>query len=255
MAKKQKCPECPPEGAPAYMATYGDMMTLLVTFFVLLISFSSIQEVKFQKAISSLRGALGVLKADAGAYVRKPRTPMYEFKDEEMQYQLEKVLEDMRRITEEESTPESQLSVEKSKDRIHFSISSPMLFDSGHAELKPEADAVLKTIAEILAMTPFEVRVEGHTDSDRLMPGARYRNNWELSAARALAVVEQFLSYEDLDIDPSRFQAIGYGEFHPLADNDTEEGKKLNRRVEIYVNLKSELTGSLIEEEMLPYDF
>ena len=255
MARKKKCPECPPAGAPAYMSTYGDMMTLLVTFFVLLISFSSIQEAKFQKAIGSLKGALGVLKADQGAYIRKPQIPMFEMESEKMQYQLERVLEEMRQLAEQQSTPESQISVEKSKDRIHFSISSPMLFDSGSATLKPQATAILRTIAEILAMVPFEVRVEGHTDTDPLLSGARYRNNWELSAARALAVVEQFLSYKEFDIDPSRFQAIGYGEYHPLATNDTADGKQLNRRVEIYVNLKSEVSGSLLDEGMMPYDY
>jgi chemotaxis protein MotB len=110
----------------------------LLTFFVLLISFSSIQEVKFQKAIGSLQGALGVLKADRGAYIQAPRTPNYEFSPEESQYMLEKMMEEVKQIAEQESTPEAQLSVEKSKDRIHFSISSPMLFASGSAELRPK---------------------------------------------------------------------------------------------------------------------
>ncbi|MCD4828527.1 MAG: flagellar motor protein MotB [Candidatus Cloacimonetes bacterium] len=255
MAKAKKCPECPPVGAPGYMATYGDLMTLLVTFFVLLISFSSIQEAKFQKAIGSLQGALGVLKSSSGTSIVSPTIPMYEHQTEKVQFELERVLEQLRQMTEEQATSEAQISVEKSKDRIHFSISSPMLFDSGRAVLKPQSTPILHSIGEILAMVPFEVRVEGHTDNDQLMPGAQFRNNWELSAARALAVMEKFLSFSDLDIDPSRFQAIGYGEYHPLADNSSPEGKQLNRRVEIYVNLKSEISGSLIEQEILPYDF
>ena len=244
MAKKKKCPECPPVGAPAYMTTYGDMMTLLVTFFVLLISFSSMQESKFQKAMGSLKGALGVLKADRGQYVMKPRIQVFEFKSHSFDYEIEKILQQLEEATERTGTHD-QVKYERSKDRIHFSISNPMLFTSGEAILKNEANEILMQIGRILSMVPFEVRVEGHTD-DIPIHTARFPSNWELSAGRALAVVRKFIEF---DIPPERFQVIGFGEYRPIANNKTAEGRAQNRRVEIYVNLKSELSGQLLDFE------
>ncbi len=244
MAKKQKCPDCPPVGAPSYMTTYGDMMTLLVTFFVLLISFSSIQESKFKQAMSSLQGALGVLQADGGRMILRPQLPYYEIKRHDFDYEMEKILQQLEEITERTGTHEN-VKYERSKDRIHFSISNPMLFDSGSASVKVEANEILAQIARVLAMVPYEVRVEGHTDNIPIHT-SRFPSNWDLSAARALAVVQEFIGN---GIPPERFQVIGFGEFRPIAANDTPEGRSQNRRVEIYVNLKDEVSGRLIDFE------
>ena len=246
MAKKKKCPDCPPVGAPSYMTTYGDMMTLLVTFFVLLISFSSIQESKFKQAMSSLQGALGVLAADGGRLILKPQMPYYEIKRHDFDYEMEKILQQLEELTEKSGTHEN-VKYERSKDRIHFSISNPMLFESGSSDVKSIADDILEQIARVLAMVPFEVRVEGHTD-DIPIHTARFPSNWDLSASRALSVVQKFI---DNGIAPERFQAIGFGEFRPIASNDTPEGRSQNRRVEIYVNLRDEVTGRLIDFESL----
>ncbi len=242
MAKKKKCPECPPEGAPSYMLTYGDMMTLLVTFFVLLISYSSMNEVKFKKAMTSLKGALGVLKADQGARVISDPVPMYEFRPNDFNFKVEQLIKQIEEITEKSGTHE-MIRVERSKDQIRFSISNPMLYNSGSSDLKTQSDEVLEQIAKVLAMVPFDVRVEGHTDNIPIHT-AKYPSNWELSNARALAVVKKFIQ---LGINPSRFQAIGFAEFRPVATNNTSAGRSQNRRVEIFVNLKQETTDSSID--------
>ncbi len=246
MAKKQKCPDCPPVGAPAYMTTYGDMMTLLVTFFVLLISFSSIQESKFKQAMNSLQGALGVLTADGGRLIFKPQMPYYEIKRHDFDYEMEKILQQLEEITERTGTHED-VKYERSKDRIHFSIANPMLFESGSDLVKTGANELMAQIAKVLSMVPFEIRVEGHTDNIPIHT-ARFPSNWELSSARALAIVRQFI---DQGIAPERFQAIGFGEFRPIASNDTPEGRSQNRRVEIYVNLRDEVSGKLLDFDSL----
>jgi len=245
MAKKLKCPDCPPVGAPSYMLTYGDMMTLLVTFFVLLISYSTMNDVKFSKAMASLKGAMGVLKADAGAKVRREHVPLYEFKDNnELQYKIEQVLQQLQDITDQTGTHE-MMRVDRDSERIHFSIANPMLFEIGAANLKPEAKDVLDQIKNILELTPYTVRIEGHTDNIPIRT-VRFPSNWELSASRAIAVVSLF---SDMGIAPSRFQAIGYAEHRPIATNQTALGRAQNRRVEIYVNLKKEKQGSLLQQQ------
>ncbi|PID28501.1 MAG: flagellar motor protein MotB [Candidatus Cloacimonadota bacterium] len=248
MAKKKKCPECPPVGAPEYMLTYGDMMTLLVTFFVLLISFSSVQESKFNQAMGSLKGAMGVLRTDAGAFILKQRVPKYSEGAGALEYELQKVLEEIENITEKQGTHE-MINFTKSEDRINFNISNPMLFGSGQAVLRKDASGLLEKISSILKLFPYEIKVEGHTDNIPIHTAA-FPSNWELSSARALAVVRKFVSY---GVSPARFQAIGYGEFRPIATNDTSTGRAINRRVEISVSLKPEKNGSLLND--FEYEF
>ncbi len=252
MAKKFKCPDCPPVGAPEYMLTYGDMMTLLVTFFVLLISFSSMQEAKFSSAMISLKGALGIMKADAGSFIAPQTIPMFEVNKGDMEHEIEELLRQLAEETEKSGTHE-KVKVTKAKDRIHFRLSTPMLFTSGSNILKSQANPILELISKLLTKTPYEIRVEGHTDN-RPMYSAKFPSNWELSAGRALSVVRKFV---DFGVPAERFQVIGYGEYRPVATNDTNEGRELNRRVEIFINLKKdekkqmksliETTESLIE--------
>ncbi|MCD4651598.1 MAG: OmpA family protein [Candidatus Cloacimonetes bacterium] len=246
MARAKKCPECPPVGAPSYMLTYGDMMTLLVTFFVLLISYSNMNEIKFSKAMASLKGAMGVLKADAGAKIRRQNIPMYEWKNNnELQYKIERVLQQLQDITDQTGTHE-MVRVEQDAERIHFSIANPMLFELGAADLKTEAKEILEQISSILELTPYTIRVEGHTDNIPIKT-TRFPSNWELSASRAIAVVRFFA---DTGIDPGRFEAIGYSKNRPIATNQTSLGRAQNRRVEIYVNLKKEIRGSLLQDKL-----
>jgi len=244
MAKEKKCPDCPPVGAPAYMLTYGDMMTLLVTFFVLLISFSSTQEAKFNDAMGSLQGALGVLKA-SGSSLIKLSAPSHQYK-EKAEEELKKILEELKEASEKQGT-QGMMEIIQTKDKIHFNISNPMLFESGSADLKDSSAPLLAQIASVLSLVPFEVRIEGHTDNVPINT-PQFPSNWELSHARALAIVKRFING---GVDPARFQAIGYAEYRPIATNDTPEGRSLNRRVEISVNLKYEITNELFEENEL----
>ena len=117
-------------------------------------------------------------------------------------------------------------------------IPSEVLFDSGYAELKPEAAKALekaaRMIRDALVQSPnAQVRIEGHTDNVQLRPGSRYPSNWELSADRAIHVVKFFMDREYFD--PEILQTMGYGETKPIATNDTVEGRQTNRRVEIKV--------------------
>jgi len=241
MAKQKKCPECPKVGAPEYMLTYGDMMTLLVTFFVLLISFSSIEQNKFSMATTSLKGALGVLQSSKGQVLPMTKMPLFSVGRGKADRQIEQLIRQMKEMTAK-SGDSDLLKVTSNKDNIHFNLSAPMLFNTGAADLKPSALPVLKLIADVLVLFPYEIRIEGHTDNLSINK-PEFPSNWELSFARALAVTRQLIDY---GVNNSRFQVIGYGENRPIADNTNEEGRSLNRRVEIFVNLKGEVRRNII---------
>ena len=243
MARKKKCPECPPVGAPAWMATYGDMVTLLLTFFVLLLSMATIEQIQFTVAMNSLKGALGVLST-TGTQMPIPRMPMVQIGAVRTEQTVEQQMQAIQEIIQRTQIADD-LKMHQSADFLHFTISDNFLFDSGQADLKEGSAEVLGAIAEILKTVRFEVRVEGHTDNVPIH-SARFPSNWELSFARALAVSQNFTEH---GVDPARFQVIGYGEYRPLADNSSPQGRVLNRRVEVFVNLREEVRRSLIPGE------
>jgi chemotaxis protein MotB len=125
-----------------------------------------------------------------------------------------------------------EVSVGTDKEGIVIRLSGSYLFDSGRAELKPNSLGVLDAIASEIRPLANDVRVDGHTDSTPI-ESVRYPTNWELSAARALAVTRYFTETDSIRAD--RLMAAGFGEFRPLASNDTREGRAANRRVEIHL--------------------
>jgi chemotaxis protein MotB len=161
-------------------------------------------------------------------------------KEKENVVQTHKSLEDeMRAALESKDVTISQL-----QGKLTVNILDRVLFDSGEAELKTDGASVLRKVAAVLAQHPnLKIHVIGHTDNIPIRPGARgrYASNWELSTARALAAV-RFLT-EKAGVEPSRLGAVGYGEFRPVADNATPEGRARNRRIAITI-LSEELVGS-----------
>jgi chemotaxis protein MotB len=139
--------------------------------------------------------------------------------------------DEMRAALESKDVTISQL-----QGKLTVNILDRILFDSGEADLKPDGAAVLRKVAAILEQhTNLLIQVVGHTDNVPIRPGARTRfpSNWELSTARATAAV-RFLS-EKAGIDPRRLGALGYGEFRPVADNSTADGRAKNRRIAIMI--------------------
>jgi chemotaxis protein MotB len=128
---------------------------------------------------------------------------------------------------------ESRFEISQLKNRMTvIKLTSEVLFRSGSARIKPAGQEVLSVIAESLNSYPDrDINIEGHTDSVPIGSNSRYRSNWELSAARALAAVDHL--QQNNQIDPKRLKVVGYGEHHPVASNDTAEGRQLNRRIEI----------------------
>ena len=154
--------------------------------------------------------------------------------------QAHKSLEDEMRAALESK----DVTISKLQGKLTVNILDRILFDSGEADLKPDGAVVLRKVADILAQHPtLKIHVIGHTDNVPIRPSARNRfpSNWELSTARATAAV-RFLC-EKAGVDPRRLGAVGYGEFRPVADNSTADGRAGNRRIAITI-LSEELVGS-----------
>ncbi|NLM46502.1 MAG: OmpA family protein [Firmicutes bacterium] len=217
-------------GAPEWMTTYGDMVTLLLCFFVLLYSYSVIDIQKFQQIFASIQmtflGQEGIL--DQTPDPNPDVTPVEPDPEENINLTYEAVKEYLRR-----QGLEATISARLEDRGVILEIRDNILFDSGKADIKPEAEEVLRKVAGIIRSVPNQIIVEGHTDNVPINT-PQYPSNWELSVDRAVRVVRYLISR--YHIAPERFLATGYGEYHPVADNSTAEGRARNRRVNIVIS-------------------
>ena len=268
---------------------YGDLITLLLAFFVVMYSISSVNEGQYrvlsETLVAAFRGEprttqpirigderAGTIREDV-EFDPLPRSltdlTLLEHDDlvserveEEIAVVIDEdpgegvprvALEDRARDIEAglqlmaEEVRQSlgdmiemeRIRVRESPFWLELEVETDILFPSGSATVSAEAQPVLSQIAEILAPFPNPVRVEGHTDNVPIATAAS-PSNWELSAARAANVVRLF---QDIGIDPDRLAAIGMGEYRPVADNDSPEGRNQNRRVLIVVLASDAETG------------
>ncbi len=241
MAEK-KCEECPPKGSPAYMMTYGDMMTLLLTFFVLLLSFSSMREAKFRRAIGSLKGALGVMPHEQSITVPEhvPIPKLTNLQEAE----IAESLADLEEAKTEQDVSES-VNLEVDEEGIHITLSDSIVFDNSRAQIKPGIVPILLAIANLAKGWPNTILIEGHTDNKPIFT-RQYPSNWYLSSARAIAILNFF---RENGIDEEKMVPIGRGEFFPIDTNETERGRARNRRVEMYIQYDADVPGSTQEAQ------
>jgi chemotaxis protein MotB len=233
MARKSKPQESAP-GAPLFMATYGDMVTLILCFFVLLFAMSSIDAQKFQKLILSLRGSLGVMSE--GRSMEDTATEVFSGQEGQAagsspRYEMD--TQSISRAIQSYLNTEGlaqDIVVRVDQRGVTVSMSDGFLFDSGSAEVKPRARRVLVMLSDMVRSVVPAVAVEGHTDSTPLRGGI-YRDNWGLSAARAASVVTVLET--DGGLNPKKLQAVGYGSREPIVPNETPAQRALNRRVDI----------------------
>jgi len=231
--RERKSPE-PPKGSPAFMTTWGDMCTLLLCFFVMLLAMSTIDPAKFNVAASSFQNALsGVLESYPSVMITKDiLIPRLGGDEQNKRMAVDAALK-IREVVRKEGL-EDAVKVKVTESGIAVKLSDPIGFDIGESEIKPELIPTLKSICEIINRVPStQIRVEGHTD-DLPIKSYKFPSNWELSSSRALNVVKFMASSGR--IEPSRLSAIGYGEYRPLVPNTSVENRKMNRRIEIFVD-------------------
>ncbi len=229
--KKPQEEEC--KGAPAWMATFSDMVTLLMVFFIMILSYSTIELEKFRGAISSMKGALGILDNMKNKATPDQRTSIEG--RENYKEQVQRQVKEIKKVLQQEGVAD-QVQVEADGSGIHIRLGDNIMFDVGKAELKASAFPILNAIADMVHNRDFkEIFVEGHTDNIPIHT-KKYPTNWELSTARALSVV-RYLHYVK-GIDAAKLAAVGYGEYRPLVPNTTPQNRAKNRRVEIYIRYR-----------------
>ncbi|MBE3577405.1 MAG: OmpA family protein [Limnochordales bacterium] len=216
------------------MTTYSDLITLLLTFFVALYAFSRIDVARFRQVATSLRSSLGVNLDRLGGLPDLTESPWL-LKEAREREQLEQVLQRLRQTLPQEG---SGISLVEEERGLVVRFADQVLFDTGKADIRPEAEPVLRRLAEILRPLENPLRVEGHTDSLPINT-LQFPSNWELSTARASRVVRFFI---EQGIPSERLSAAGYADQRPVASNSTAAGRAKNRRVDVVVLSLSELS-------------
>lgn len=221
----------------AWLLPYADLLTLLLALFLVLYAMSSVDEQKFQELKETLNamfsGGIGVMESDQGLskmdenpYPNNP-PPNYIQEDQTLKEYQKK----MEAFLEKEGL--SQLVTTRVNELgLLITVQDLAFFDSGKANLKPESLKLLEFLGIMLEDIDNSVQIGGYTDSLPINT-AQYPSNWHLSTDRALNVLQIF--DQNPNLEPERFSVVGYGEYHPIASNDTAEGRQKNRRVEIVV--------------------
>ncbi|MCR5107884.1 MAG: flagellar motor protein MotB [Lachnospiraceae bacterium] len=257
MAKRK--PEDPPKGAPAWQSTFADLMNLLLCFFVMLFAMSDVDKQKFEAIAASFNDSYSIFSAGAqsigdGILISNGVSQLNELDDymysmgkaaesntesdvwEEVEKEQLKESESLAEIIQEVLTEESlseQVDVDFTSQYVSLTLNGALLFDSGSDSLKDESLPILDKIGGILRKYGKSIiEIEGHTDNVPIH-NAEFSNNNELSSARALAVFDYLV--ENAGLDPSMVKHSGRGEYVPVADNSTAEGRAKNRRVEIKI--------------------
>jgi chemotaxis protein MotB len=192
-------------------------------------SLKSTSDAKNKKIAELSQRISGLEQENAG--LKEDIANLKKVKEEEVQ-KTSKTYEEMLEKMKSEIA-QGQVTISELKGKLTVNMLNAILFDSGKAEVKPEGLEVLRKVVDILKTVKDKaIRIEGHTDNVQIVGAlaAKYQTNWELSAARAINVTRYLQS---LGIDPALLGAVAYGEYHPVAPNDTEEGKAKNRRIEI----------------------
>lgn len=241
-------------GAPKWMVTYSDMVTLILVFFVLLFSMSQIDQAKFDALSDSFKNRMifdfypspvpmehpteSTSHEENGENMNEFQTPTLlddiDDKDEdadEKQDSLGQLLEDVEHYLEENNL-EDVITANRTGRGVTLVLQENILFDSGEAEILKKGKPFLNKIGKLLTKLPNDVKVEGHTDN-RPISNYRYPSNWELSGARASSVIRYLI--EENDFDEERFSVAGYADTRPSVENSSAKNQSKNRRVEIII--------------------
>jgi chemotaxis protein MotB len=262
MARKKRAPE--PENHERWLVSYADFITLLFAFFVVMFATSQVDKNKAQQVLESVKKALegekittviaavlgGSLeqKGQGSAARHGPGGVNKPVETEKKDQKMVELLPSLRVLTEE-------LKIEIESGRIQIimeprglvvSFKQAALFPSGEDVISPDALPGIEKVAAAIIKIPNPVRLEGHTDS-RPISTPRFRNNWELSGRRSMALLE-ILSTR-FQVPPGRLSIAGYADYAPVASNETEEGRARNRRVDIVILNEQGAMGEPLKPE------
>jgi len=230
------------KGAPKWMVSFADMATLMLTFFIIMLSFANTDIQNFRMLLGAVRDGFGVQKETHGQF---QATLAHNAKDKAQEgkggkgddAQVKKEINSTANIAERaisNSNLQNDARIIRGKKGVRIKIKGKVLFDPGRADLKPAIKKFISGIAEVLQKhTNLKLVVEGHTDNIPIHTN-RYPSNWELSASRAAAVIRELSA--KYKISPDRLLAIGYADNNPLNSNSTALERAENRRVEFIIS-------------------
>ncbi len=234
MARKKKHPEH--VNHERWLVSYADFITLLFAFFVVMFAVSQVDSKKMGRFSESFAKAVGV-ELMPGGQTMLPSEPNELPSQKPMGNGQGSLTQDLKNILAELKVRSKRdgnmekLQVVERQNELVIRLPDNLVFDSGDDRIKEPARVVIANIAKSLAGKKVNLRVEGHTDN-RPISTPRFRSNWELSTARATSVIAELAKSE---LDPKSLSAAGYGEFHPVASNDTPAGRAQNRRVDLVI--------------------
>lgn len=232
----------PRRGAPGWMVTFSDLVTLILVFFILLFSMSQIDMIKFKAITESFReqvfdfypSVIPLENPPSGLDVDIPEKDKEQGMDEQKtaEESLQNLLIEVQSFLTKNGL-DDVIIANRTERGVVLVLPEQVLFDPGEAILLGDSYEFLDKVGELLGKIPNLVKVEGHTD-DIPMSSYRYPSNWELSAARSSSVI-RYLS-ENHQLDSNRFIAVGYADTRPVVSNSDTENRKKNRRVEIIIS-------------------
>lgn len=228
MKKNSKKPEEPEKGGK-WLSTFNDMVTLLLTFFVLILSMSKLDVAKVNEAVYAINDAFGMLSSAEKSDIKAFEPFILPIKTRRSS------LSEKKRELAEHIDQIGNMRTEVIEEGVSVFLKEELFFKTGMSEIEEKNYPSLKNLCSIFQKTDCQIRVEGHTD-DVPIENKRFPSNWELSVARAVKVVKYFISKGN--ISPERLSAAGYGDSKPLYPNVSNHNRKLNRRVGIILTLR-----------------
>lgn len=263
MPRKKKVEEAP-AGSPAWMATFSDLMNLLLCFFVLLYSMSSIDAEKYDAIRASLSNSISIFQSgksflnessiietgveqlddlnqhsDTSNSNQQSSNSSNDYLDElleQKEYYSTEIYDEISEMFEEQSISSDKvnMSIDSDYNYVELTINGSILFDSGSAELKSQAYPILSKVGDILKVyDEYLIEIEGHTDNVPISSNVLFTDNLWLSTARAMNAANYLV--EQKGLNPKTLKSSGRGEHEPVASNETAEGRQKNRRVEIKI--------------------
>ncbi|HLT14191.1 MAG TPA: flagellar motor protein MotD [Marinobacter sp.] len=258
--RRRKPPQDDLHNKERWLISYADFITLLFAFFVVMYSVSSVNEGKYKVLSETFSGVFNapqrslqpVSVGDQAltapeqqlqdvippAVTEAPRNPDV---SEEGRAEALRTMADQLAMEFDDLINQGVVSLESSEEWIELNLPNSMLFSSGDAEPHYDSFKVVEKIANVLRNRDNAVKVEGFTDNQPIRT-SRFPSNWELSTARAAAVARMLMME---GVEPERLAAVGYGQYQPVARNDTEEGRRRNRRVVLLISRDASIRGAV----------
>ena len=220
------------KGAPKWMVTFADLVTLVLVFFILLFSMSQIDMIKFKTIAQSFNAQSMFQTNDSIVPGEYPSEGMNREEADLNEQSLDELAREVKKYLKENGLEDTAAAIRNERGVV-LVLQEQIVFSTGDAVVLREAYPFLEKTGKLLKNIPNLIKVEGHTDN-RPIKNSIYPSNWELSSARASSVIRFFVDSNDLD--PERFIAVGYGDTRPLVPNTGEDNMQKNRRVEIVIS-------------------